>query len=115
MAPRVPSSIIRRGIVVVLTMSGVALLDKAGWPPLGAEEDETYPMLIVAIGLALIVLMPIVWGFLRRGVGLPMFGTPTVAEIESDPRETAEHEQQQEHDRVQDRAESATGPPTTRA
>ena len=34
-APRVPQSIIRRGIVVVLTMSGLALLDKAGWAPLG--------------------------------------------------------------------------------
>src|SRR5215510_12681696 len=29
-APRVPQSFIRRGIVIVLTMSGVALLDKAG-------------------------------------------------------------------------------------
>ena len=35
-APKVPQSFIRRGIVVVLTMSGVALLDKAGWAPLGA-------------------------------------------------------------------------------
>ena len=43
-APRVPQSFIRRGIVVVLTMSGVALLDKAGWAPLGKEE--THPMLI---------------------------------------------------------------------
>ncbi|MBJ7528240.1 MAG: sulfite exporter TauE/SafE family protein [Nocardioides sp.] len=37
-APKVPQSFIRRGIVVVLTMSGVALLDKAGWAPLGREE-----------------------------------------------------------------------------
>jgi uncharacterized membrane protein YfcA len=35
LAPRVPQSYIRRGIVVVLTMSGVALLDKSGWAPLG--------------------------------------------------------------------------------
>ena len=40
------SPIIRRGIVVVLTMSGVALLDKAGWAPLGAGEHDTHPMLI---------------------------------------------------------------------
>ena len=53
-APRVPQSIIRRGIVVVLTMSGVALLDKAGWAPLGAGEDETYPMLIGGVGLAMV-------------------------------------------------------------
>ncbi len=84
-APRVPSSYIRRGIVVVLTMSGVALLDKAGWGPLGAGEDETYPLLIAGIGVVLLVCMPFVWGLLRRHEGLPMFGTPTVAEIERQP------------------------------
>jgi uncharacterized membrane protein YfcA len=81
-APRVPSSIIRRGIVVVLTVSGLALLDKAGWAPLGAGEDDTHPVLIALIGLALLVLMPVVWGLIRRTRGLPMFGTPTVAELE---------------------------------
>jgi uncharacterized membrane protein YfcA len=84
-APRVPQSVIRRGIVVVLTMSGVALLDKAGWAPLGAGDDQTHPVLIAVIGVALLVLVPIVWGFLRRGEGLPMFGSPTVAEIEGHP------------------------------
>jgi uncharacterized membrane protein YfcA len=82
MAPRVKQSYIRRGIVVVLTMSGVALLDKAGWAPLGAGEDETYPMLIAGVGLAMVVLVPLVWGVLRRTQGLPMFGSPTVAELE---------------------------------
>ena len=48
-APRVPQSYIRRGIVVVLTRSGVALLDKAGWAPLGREE--THPVLIAVVGL----------------------------------------------------------------
>ena len=81
-APRVPQSFIRRGIVIVLTMSGVALLDKAGWAPLGAGEDETYPMLIAGIGLAMVVLVPLVWGVIRRTQGLPMFGSPTVAELE---------------------------------
>ena len=80
-APRVPQSYIRRGIVVVLTMSGFALLDKSGWPPLG--RDETHPLLIAGVGLATLVLVPIVWGFLRRGQGLPMFGAPTVAQLES--------------------------------
>jgi uncharacterized protein len=81
-APRVPQSIIRRGIVVVLTMSGVALLDKAGWAPLGAGEDDTHPMLIAGVGLVMVLLVPLVWGLLRRGQGLPMFGAPTVAQLE---------------------------------
>ena len=85
-APRVPQSFIRRGIVVVLTMSGVALLDKAGWAPLG--KDETHPILIGVIGLAMIVLVPLVWGLLRRTQGLPMFGSPTVAQLE-DPEYVA--------------------------
>jgi uncharacterized membrane protein YfcA len=81
-APRVPQSVIRRGIVVVLTMSGVALLDKAGWPPLGAGEDETYPMVIAGVGLAMLVLVPLIWGLLRRHEGLAMFGAPTIAQVE---------------------------------
>jgi uncharacterized membrane protein YfcA len=83
-APRVPQSFIRRGIVVVLTMSGIALLDKAGWPPLG--KDTTHPVLIGFVGLAMIFLVPIVWGLLRRQQGLPMFGAPTVAELEGERR-----------------------------
>lgn len=79
-APRVPQSFIRRGIVVVLTMSGVALLDKAGWAPLGKEE--THPILIAGVGLAVLLVLPIVWGFLRKGQGLPMFGSPTIAQLE---------------------------------
>src|SRR6478736_3802309 len=79
-APRVPQSIIRRGIVIVLTMSGVALLDKAGWAPLG--KDETHPMLIAGVGVAMLVLVPIVWGLIRRTQGLPMFGAPTVTELD---------------------------------
>ncbi|NUS52461.1 MAG: sulfite exporter TauE/SafE family protein [Nocardioidaceae bacterium] len=87
-APRVPQSVIRRGIVVVLTMSGFALLDKAGWAPLGAGEDQTHPVFIAVVGIALLVLVPLVWGVLRRREGLPMFGAPTVAEIEGGkPRE----------------------------
>ncbi|CUR55430.1 conserved membrane hypothetical protein [metagenome] len=81
-APRVRQSYIRRGIVIVLTMSGVALLDKAGWAPLGAGDDETHPMLVAWVGVAMVILVPLIWGFLRRGQGLPMFGSPTVAELE---------------------------------
>ena len=80
LAPRVPQSINRRGIVVVLTMSGVALLDKAGWAPLGVEE--THPLLVGGIGLAMVVLVPLIWGLLRKEQGLPMFGAPTVAQLE---------------------------------
>jgi uncharacterized membrane protein YfcA len=82
-APRVPQSYIRRGIVVVLTMSGLALLDKAGWAPLGSGEDDTHPLLIAIVGLVVLVAVPIVWGLLRRQLGMPMFGAPTVAQIES--------------------------------
>jgi uncharacterized membrane protein YfcA len=83
-APRVPQSFIRRGIVIVLTMSGVALLDKAGWAPLGAGDDDTHPVLVGVVGLVMIVVVPLVWGLLRRTQGLPMFGAPTVAELEGD-------------------------------
>lgn len=88
-APRVPQSIIRRGIVVVLTMSGFALLDKSGWAPLGA--DETHPLLVAGIGIAMLVLVPLVWGVLRRSQGLPMFGAPTVAELDGDFPRTDHH------------------------
>jgi uncharacterized membrane protein YfcA len=80
LAPRVPQSFIRRAIVIVLTMSGVALLDKARWAPLGTEE--THPILIGLIGLAMVILVPLIWGLLRKEQGLPMFGAPTVAELE---------------------------------
>ncbi|HSS67480.1 MAG TPA: sulfite exporter TauE/SafE family protein, partial [Nocardioidaceae bacterium] len=71
-AGRVKASYVRRGIVVVLTMSGLALLDKSGWAPLGSGEDQTHPALITLFGIVLVFAVPIVWGFLRRGVGLPM-------------------------------------------
>lgn len=80
-APRVPQLLIRRGIVVVLTMSGFALLDKAGWAPLGKEE--THPILIAGIGLAMCVVVPLVWALIRKSEGLPYFGGPTVAELDS--------------------------------
>lgn len=81
-APRVPQSIIRRGIVVVLTMSALALLDKAGWAPLGSGEHDTHPMLVALVGLLLIALLPLVWGSVRLATGLPMFGSPTLAQVE---------------------------------
>jgi uncharacterized membrane protein YfcA len=83
-APRVPQSVIRRGVVVVLTMSGFALLDKAGWAPLGSAEQDTHPALIAAIGFGMVLLVPLVWGGARRTTGLPMFGAPD-PELIGDP------------------------------
>ena len=85
LAPQVPQSFIRRGIVVVLTMSGVALLDKSEWAPLGSGKNDTHPVLIAVVGVAMVVLVPLVWGLIRRTEGLPMFGAPTVAELEGEP------------------------------
>ena len=88
LAPKVAQSVIRRGIVIVLTMSGVALLDKSGWAPLGSG-DKTFPWLVPAVGGAALILVPLVWGVLRRLEGLPFVGAPTVREIEehSQPEE----------------------------
>jgi hypothetical protein len=62
-------------------MSGVALLDKSGWAPLG--KDETHPILIGVIGLAMLALVPLIWGLVRKTQGLPMFGAPTVTELDA--------------------------------
>jgi uncharacterized membrane protein YfcA len=82
-APRMRASYIRRGIVVALTMSGLALLDKAVWAPApGAEDNQTHPKIIALVGVIMLFLIPLVWALLRRSVGLPMFGKPTVEQIE---------------------------------
>jgi hypothetical protein len=39
-------------------------------------------MLIAGVGLAMLVVVPLVWGLVRKHEGLPMFGTPTVSELE---------------------------------
>jgi hypothetical protein len=82
LAPRVPQSFIRRGIVVVLTMSAVALLDKA---QIGLFGSGSHPLAAVIVGALVIVTLPVVWGGIRRREGLPMFGAPTVAELEKMP------------------------------
>jgi uncharacterized protein len=85
LAPKVPSAVIRRGIVVVLTMSGIALLDKAGWAPLGAGPNQTFPMVVAAAGLVMLVLVNVLWGLLRKYEGLPMFGRQTRPRQEASP------------------------------
>jgi uncharacterized protein len=59
LAPKIPQALIRRGIVTVLTMSGIALLDKAGWKPLGAGDDQIYPLLYVVVGVVVLIALPI--------------------------------------------------------
>jgi len=50
--------------------------------PLGAGKDRTQPVLIAGIGLALLVLVPLLWGLVRERDSLPMFGAPTVRGLE---------------------------------
>jgi hypothetical protein len=80
-APRVPQSLIRRGIVIVLTMSGIALLDKSGWAPLG--KQCTHPVLIALVGVGMAIAVPLIWGLIRMTEGLPMFGKPTLTELDN--------------------------------
>src|SRR5438045_7328630 len=57
-APLMRGSYIRRGIVVVLVMSGLALLEKAGWLVLGAGDDHAHPTTIALIGILMLCLAP---------------------------------------------------------
>ncbi len=81
-APLLRPSYIRRGIVVVLTMSGLALLDKQGWGTLLGGDEHTHPTVIACIGVCMLLSAPFVWGILRRSVGLPMFPKPGGRETE---------------------------------
>ncbi|SNC61792.1 hypothetical protein SAMN05445756_0554 [Kytococcus aerolatus] len=60
LAAVVPQSIVRRGIVIVLTVSSLAML---GVPSLWVGFS----------GAALLILGPVVWGLLRMHHGLPAF------------------------------------------
>ncbi|MFT3872986.1 MAG: sulfite exporter TauE/SafE family protein [Nocardioides sp.] len=92
-APKVPQSWIRRGIVVVLVMSGLALLDKAGHGPQavfeaiglsGIADSRQFPVFYLLVGVALLFLIPVVWRKLRELEGLPASGHPTVAELDDE-------------------------------
>ena len=58
----VSQSVIRRGIVIVLTLTGLAMLGLS-------------PELVGIIGAGLLILGPVIWGFIRQSRGLPPFET----------------------------------------
>lgn len=60
LASWVPQGTVRRGIAIVLMLTGLALLG-------------TPPVLVGIIGAALLVLGPVIWAFVRRVHGLPPF------------------------------------------
>ncbi len=69
LAPNMRGSYIRRGIVVVLTMSGLALIDKAGWAPIAGRSGETHPKMIVFVGLMMLIFAPVLRALLQRRTG----------------------------------------------
>lgn len=66
MAAWVSQSVIRRGIVIVLTLTGLKLL---GLPP----------EWVGIVGAGLLLLGPLAWGFLRQSRGLPAFDNNAAA------------------------------------
>jgi uncharacterized membrane protein YfcA len=66
MAAWVSQSVIRRGIVIVLTLTGLKML---GVPP----------EVVGLIGAGLLLLGPLVWGFLRQRRGIPAFDNNAAA------------------------------------
>jgi uncharacterized membrane protein YfcA len=66
MANWVSQSVIRRGIVIVLTLTGLNML---GVPP----------RTVGVVGAALLLLGPLAWGFVRQKRGLPAFDNNAAA------------------------------------
>jgi uncharacterized membrane protein YfcA len=67
-APRMRASYIRRAIVVVLIMVGLALLEKARWISLGAGDGRSHPTTIALIGIMILGLAPFVASIMRRSL-----------------------------------------------
>jgi hypothetical protein len=65
-APRMRGSYIRRGIIVVLIMAGLALLEKARWVSLGAGDNYSHPETIALIGMGMLCLAPFIVAIMRR-------------------------------------------------
>lgn len=62
----VSQSVIRRGIVIVLTLTGLKMLGVS-------------PEMVGIIGAALLLLGPLVWGYIRQTRGLPAFDNNAAA------------------------------------
>ena len=62
----VSQSVIRRGIVIVLTLTGLKMLGVS-------------PEMVGLIGAAMLLLGPLLWGFLRQTRGLPAFDNNAAA------------------------------------
>jgi uncharacterized protein len=65
-ANRVSQSVIRRGIVIVLTLTGLNMLG-------------VRPQVVGIIGAGLLLLGPLAWGFIRQSRGLPAFDNNAAA------------------------------------
>lgn len=66
MANKVPQSVIRRGIAIVLSLTGLTLL---GVPP----------TIVAIIGATMLILGPVAWGFVRRAFGRASFDSITLS------------------------------------
>jgi uncharacterized membrane protein YfcA len=66
MASWVSQSVIRRGIVIVLTLTGLKMLGVA-------------PEWVGILGAAMLLLGPLLWGFVRQTRGLPAFDNNAAA------------------------------------
>jgi len=60
LAPKLSQPVIRRGIVVLLTVTGVSLLG-------------LHPVLVTATAVGILVIGPLAWALVRRAHGLPAF------------------------------------------
>lgn len=73
LASWVPQGTVRRGIAIVLTLTGLALL-------------KVPPVYVGIIGAALLVLGPVFWAFVRRAHGLPPFAGVTEDDLHAAAR-----------------------------
>src|SRR5690606_9241658 len=64
----VSQGVVRRGIVIVLTLTGLGML-------------KVPPTVVGVIGAGLLILGPVAWGAVRRMHGLPAFAGGEVGEI----------------------------------
>lgn len=101
LAAWVPSQAVKRGIVIVLTLTGLSLL-------------RVPPTAVGAIGAALLVLGPLGWALLRRAHGLPAFGGADAdadADTDADPDADADADPDTDSDAGADATGPALSPP----